>query len=752
MGKLTHNHLKRSWFFYLFILMLAVNWGHVKAKTIVYDSTDANIFNPERGFCTQINYPITLSLINSLKNQAISIIHRIYTVPQFRDKPFDQAFLNLVEQDFNTARMGGIKLVVRFSYTDDINGQDAPLDVILNHITQLKPLLQKHYDIIAYMEAGFIGAWGEWYYSSNNLNNTEARRAVLFALLDALPVQRCVVVRTPDYKRKIFNDPNPLTLAEAFSGTKKARTGAHNDCFLASATDYGTYLDNDIQGDKDYLHQDNRFVPQGGETCNPSAYSGCSNALHDLAYMHWSVLNKDYNEDVLNGWVQEGCMPEIKRRLGYRFQMLQATISDSTKPGGPFSLSFSVTNKGFASPYNPRNLELVLREVNTNKKYRLLTTEDPRFWFAGDTVHVTVQAGVPADMPAGQYQVFLHLADPVPALHDRPEYAIRLANADLWEDSTGYNRFLHQLTVDPDFTVQDYTGDLIFEPFTSQNSGNSSMQIDGLFNDWQSVPQLDVAPDEEQAGDALNADVDLVDLWAADDENFLYISYRLQGQMKSSYFYHVFFDCDLDTSTGYHSAGSYAGIDFMVENTSLWKYSGQNGEWSWSYMGEVGLQQGKSDPSRVELAVDRQLLKQAGQQDVIDILFNVNDNNENVNDDYAPNAYTERSYHYAFTLTSLPVLPHPQYIPAQYTIKVFPNPFNAQVSIHYSSTAEPLQKIVIYNSLGQKIKSFSFPNVYSASFKWDGTDSRGVTIGSGFYVLKVITRNNQQTSKLILLK
>jgi len=749
MVRLTTN---RNMLFLVLLLLNGLLFNSANAKNIVYDSTDAIIFNPERGFCTQISDPVTLSLTSSLKAQHISVIQRIYTIPQFRDKPLDEDFLNLVEQDFNTARKGGLKLVVRFSYTNDINGQDAPLDVILNHINQLKPLLQKHFDVLAYMEAGFIGAWGEWYYSTNHLNNTEARRAVLFALLDALPVQRCVVVRTPDYKRKIFNDPNPLTEEEAFSGTKKARTGAHNDCFLASATDYGTYLSDDIQGDKDYLHQDNQFVPQGGETCNPSAYSGCSNALKDLAYMHWSILNKDYHPDVLQGWENNGCMPEIKRRLGYRFRLLQATISDSSKPGGPVELSCSIVNDGFASPYNPRELEIILREISTNKKYRVLTDQDPRYWFSGDTVHFTVRAGLPLDMPSGQYEIFLHLADPAPALHDRPEYAIRLANQNVWEDSTGYNSLLHQITVNTSVNVEDYTGDLIFEPFTASGAGSSSILLDGYFNDWQNIPQLDVSPDEEQAGDALNPDVDLVDMWATDDENFIYLSYRLQGQMKNGYFYHVFFDCDLDTSTGFHSAGSFAGIDYMVENSSLWEYSGTHGEWSWTYRGEIGLQKGKDDPSRIELAVDRFLLAQKGLKDVVGLVFNINDNNESFDDDYAPDAYTDHSYYYIFQITSLPDEQKINHVPETYSIKTYPNPFNNQVTIEYFSLSDPLYKATFYNVLGEVIKTMDFGGAVSRKFQWDGTTQDGKPVGSGFYVLKLITEKHEVISKLILLK
>ncbi len=303
-------------------------------STIVYEGTDEIIFNPERGFSAYRSNPVTINLINTLKAQNISVIQRIYTIPQYNDIPLPQSFLDIVESDLNTAREGGVKLVMRFSYTNNQNGEDAALDTILLHINQLSPIFQQNYDVIDYVEAGFIGAWGEWYYSSHNLNNTQSRRAVTFALLDAIPEKRNVVVRTPDYKRKIFEVNDPLDSTQAFSGIRQSRVGAHNDCFVSDATDMGTYLWNDVEGDKDYLNQDNRYVPQGGETCCDCGYAGCENSLIDLARMHWSVINKDYHPDVIARWINEGCMDEIKRRLGYRLELQQAIISDSIKPSG----------------------------------------------------------------------------------------------------------------------------------------------------------------------------------------------------------------------------------------------------------------------------------------------------------------------------------------------------------------------------------------------------------------------------------
>lgn len=459
------------------LLLIAFTFQLLPQSTITYPGTDEIFSNPERGFSAYRSNPITISFINTLKPLNVTVIQRIYTIPQYNDIPLPESFLNTVQTDLNTARLGGVKVVPRFSYTNNQNGEDAALDTILLHINQLAPILQENYDVITYVEAGFIGAWGEWYYSSHNLNNTTSRRTVTYALLDALPLKRNVVVRTPDYKRKIFQINTPLDSLEAFSGTRRSRVGAHNDCFLADATDYGTYVYNDIEGDKNYLNQDNRYVPQGGETCCDCGYAGCSNSLVDLERMRYSVLNKDYHPSVLSRWVTEGCMDEVKRRLGYRFELLEATISDSIKPSGIFNLNFQITNKGFASPFNPRNLEIILRDNSNNHKYRLVTDVDPRFWMAGDTMFVNVTGGIPANMSEGNYSAYLFLADPEYRLHDNPDYAIRLANSNVWEDSTGYNSLNHSIIISNNAGGEVYTGSDYFELYSGVSDVESENPI-----------------------------------------------------------------------------------------------------------------------------------------------------------------------------------------------------------------------------------------------------------------------------------
>jgi hypothetical protein len=137
----------------------------------------------------------------------------------------------------------GIKFIVRFSYNDGTSAPntqpDATLAQVLRHIEQLAPILEANKDVIAWFEAGFIGAWGEWHSSTNGLDSDANKAIIRDALLANFPADRFILFRYPgDF---IGWHPQPLTEAQAFSGTDQARAGHHNDCFLASDSDFGTY-------------------------------------------------------------------------------------------------------------------------------------------------------------------------------------------------------------------------------------------------------------------------------------------------------------------------------------------------------------------------------------------------------------------------------------------------------------------------------------------------------------------------------
>ena len=55
-----------------------------------------------------------------------------------------------------------------------------------------------------------------------------------------------------------------------------------------------------------------------------------------------------------------------------------------------------------------------------------------------EDITFTLSCTLDASM-AGEYNVYLNLPDPYASLHDNPDFSIRLANLNVWEETTGYN-------------------------------------------------------------------------------------------------------------------------------------------------------------------------------------------------------------------------------------------------------------------------------------------------------------------------
>ncbi len=159
-------------------------------------------------------------------------------------------------------------------------------------------------------------------------------------------------------------------------------------------------------------------------------------------------------------------MPEVERRLGYRFILLNGAYSRSVKPDGGLEFELNLFNHGWASPFNPRRFEVLLRHQDNGSVYFVQMPDDPRFWLGGDTVKVSSVLGIPQTMPAGEYELLIHFPDPEELLYGRPEYSIRLANEGVWESETGFNKLLHTIVVDDEPDDEQYDGELRFRAWS----------------------------------------------------------------------------------------------------------------------------------------------------------------------------------------------------------------------------------------------------------------------------------------------
>lgn len=486
------------------------NLVKVEKVNVTYTESTEDFPNPERGFYRysevhSSNYEVltaaelkgyrSLQSIQSANYSVLStLVFRYYILDDVVNQPIKSSFLDNLKKDFAAAREAGVKLIPRFVYTATAKPGscpegficplygDAPKNIILNHISQLKPVLHENADVIACVQLGFIGVWGEQYYSdffgdaSQNATqgklldaNWRDRIEVIKAMLDAVPADRMVQLRYPQLKQRYIYGVNALitsaalTEGQAFNQSDISRLGYHNDCFLASTNDFGTYEDYGNSASprksdgavlntlKDYFKADSKFVVVGGETCSDgySPTNDCEpggQAQAEFSSLHYSFINAHYNTEVNNDWQDGGCMDNIKRNLGYRFVLQSASLPDNVVRNSAMNITLNINNKGYASPYNKRTVKLVLRNKATKEVRTIDLATDIRKWYSGNN-QISEAVNIPADMPAGEYEMLLNLPDAYASIATKPEFSIRLANNDVWEATTGYNNLNHTIKV-----------------------------------------------------------------------------------------------------------------------------------------------------------------------------------------------------------------------------------------------------------------------------------------------------------------
>ena len=412
-------------------------------KTVHLGLSNAEIANPERGFYnlleTNSTDPVTLQALKKIRNDGKTLVQLVYYLPEYRTSDLPESFTTKVEADLDRVREVGMKAILRFAYTSDQNGSDAPMSTILRHLDQIKPILHHKVGVIACVQAGFIGAWGEWYYSSNHLNNTTAYNQVISKWLEVLPEERCVQVRTPKYKQDFVGSSNPLTLETAFKNTPIARIGHHNDAFMTDDTNMGTYQD--VDKDKRYVAQDALYVPLGGETTKPSGAKMASGkeALAEIQTLHWSFLNDGYYKPLLDNWKTGGYLNQMKKLLGYRLYVSKAEFSEQNAPGSDLVLNLTMGNAGTASMYNARPAVIVLVQEGTNSEYEAVSGIDLRTIQPETTTTFKLTFKLPSTIAEGKYKVMMWLPDGNHELKNLPAYAVQLANNNAWNSATGYN-------------------------------------------------------------------------------------------------------------------------------------------------------------------------------------------------------------------------------------------------------------------------------------------------------------------------
>ena len=468
----------------------------VQAAVVNYTADDQRIFsNPERGFITMLeghlkeNRPYAVkgqesTLEYHIQRDGISIVLVHYYLDNYRSTAtLPEKVLNAFDEDMQVLREKGLKAIIRFSYVNTTyekggveSAKDAPLSIAQSHISQYKSHWQANEDVIFCFQAGFVGAWGEWYYTDNYGNQetemNENRRALVETLLDAVPESRCIQLRTPLFKTSFVGDTEPLNEQTAYMKTPRARLAHHNDAFLERWGDMGTYEDEETQ--KPYISQETLYVPLGGESCILDADLAEERANYEkttteMSYLHWTFIQSGYSTVVTDRWRNDGTFDELNRKMGYRLQLVSAVLPDNAQAGQEAAVELQIRNTGYAPLYNERHAYLVFD--NGSQHFDVQLQSDPRRWKPnGEVTTVREQVTLPREMPAGAYELYLYMPDASEKLASDSRYAVRFANENVWDATTGRNRLnatvqvegkadgLEQVTLDQNAPMFDPMG------------------------------------------------------------------------------------------------------------------------------------------------------------------------------------------------------------------------------------------------------------------------------------------------------
>ena len=747
------------------------------AQSVTYRESDQDFPNPERGFYRPLPAArdgefAPLSVDELVNNRTVpdtpyqakykirnTLVFRYYVLDAFREegKDISSSYLDRIRDDLETIRAAGVKMIVRFAYTIEPGPDntcedktacppynDASKDQVLRHIAQLKPIFRDYYDVIAVVQMGFIGIWGEQYYtdffgdSSGNGGqgklsdkNWQDRIEVLDALLAAVPESRMVQVRYPQIKQKAVGGVDatvtfpPVSAAQAHDGSKIARIGFHNDCFLAGPGDFGTYYDygtDDTNAEeaigalKPYFAEDSRYTVVGGETCSDGYdQNNCPGAVDEMAKLHYSYLNSEYNNAVNNDWQDEGCMGEIKRGLGYRLVMRQGTYSNRAASGGRLDVSLDVENVGFAAPYNPRRVELILRGTASEDVYRIPLTGDQadvRFWLPDESQPVTLTESLSLpDLPAGDYELLLNLPDTSNSdvIAQRPEYALRLANENTWEAATGFNKLNHTLTV------------------TAAERPLATIVVDGADEDWSTIAPLAAAGEEE------------ISLKAYHNTDYLYLLVQASTGVNNQFY----LDTDNRSSTGYGDDAQWSamGADYLIENGTLFSYVGDGTSFAWEAIVDPELAYTKTN-ERVELQIPRAALG--------DVAGTVRIGYAALDASYTSEGQWPASGEMAqYVLDDGPRSPMANQRrledPARAALKVYPNPGNDQVTVTFDVTHPGSVNVAVYTLAGQVEKTL-VNEVRSAGSYSLSLDTQ--PLGTGVHIVRMQVNDQVMSRKL----
>lgn len=488
----------KSLFLSFFLLITCYSFSQNNVKIIEFAGMYADdhqgsegLYNPGRGFRLETivdvvenkDQPtkILTTEAEKYKSDSVSLVQSYFYLTYTLGKDLTEENQAVMQAYFDQLEKMGMKAVLRFAYEKDFMGRTAvgpTLEQALTHLDQLKPFLEKNKHLILVIQAGIIGAWGEWHSSVHNLHKSdESKRTILKKIMEIVPEDKMVQVRVPTFKNLLKDEPNLYN-----------RISFHDDFIVIKPDPWdndmhdGTALFNQIVAESPFLIVDGE-LPWGYWSVGKDQDAPTTGWLidgHEVArrlflqhYTSLSIVHNNKEEEnapeysmvvwkktpLSEDFLKQNKMPVsanyfvkhdgtkaernvfdyIRDHLGYRIELQKLTFPKKLIAGEDVSLEIELINRGFATVFGDHKFYIVLMdenknitELSVNVNFTDWQPNQPGDKTYTPLIHkINALVKLPSTLSPGIYKLGIWIPDGSEQLKYNHRYAIRCANSDV---------------------------------------------------------------------------------------------------------------------------------------------------------------------------------------------------------------------------------------------------------------------------------------------------------------------------------
>lgn len=467
-----------------------------------------------------------------------------------KDYDLDETFFTNLRQTLENCRKNGCVIAMRFRYDDvgKLNPEPSSYDKIIDHINQIRDdgFLEEYKDILAFVESGFVGSWGEHW--GGKYCSFEDKARLLDILLDVVPDEIPVTVRTPltfTTWAGIGEDDIDEYISEPDSDA--SRVCLYNDGYMGSDSDLGTYRNRErdlkwvsrqavnsyyggeFSGNLEFTQQYETYLPE--------------NSIPEMYYTHLSYINsniyqlyKNYTfgeqydvENVDNSaYYGETVYKFMRDHIGYRFVLRDSDLSTSVQQGGILTLEADIENTGFANPLMTQKAEIILEKDGNYIKTEV--DVNTREWYSCTTSSPEFELKIPGGLETGKWNVYFKLSVGNNTQEEMHLRSVKFANNGTWNSALGAN-YMGSFNV----TASEDKVLLSDDTFCQLNAQNDVGKSDGEMYTINNICAADgfAGTASERAEEIKYAEKDGNSLYISNDDKYLYVMAEIKHNATS---------------------------------------------------------------------------------------------------------------------------------------------------------------------------------------------------------------------------